>query len=221
MIKAVIFDMDGILIDSEPFWQQEEIRMFGELGVNITKELHETTLGMGTDEVVEHWYNYKPWNGPSQYEVREELLKRVSFRIINEGEALPGVEQAIRFFEDKKISIALASSSPIGLINDVIKKLKIQNRFALVCTAEDVGFGKPHPAVYIATAEKLDMHPSNCLAIEDSINGVLSAKSARMRVLAIPDKDHLNDPRFGIADLKLASLQDFNEENFQYLNAFD
>lgn len=218
MLTAVIFDMDGVLIDSEPLWQDEERRIFAELGLTLTRQMQEATFGLAPKEMIEHWYTYKPWKSPAVDEIKEQLLTRVTRRILDECEALPGVHTIIDFFKEKKLMIGLASSSPINLIKPALMKLGIEKKFDVLCTAEEEGFAKPHPAVYIAAYRKLNMHPSRCLAVEDSFNGLLSAKSARLKVLAVPDEMHFENHVFDIADVKLRSLEEFTEAHFEYLN---
>ena len=218
MLEAVVFDMDGVLIDSEPLWQEEERQVFGSLGIELNPHMQEATYGLAPKEMIEHWYNFKPWNGKSHEEVKEELLERVIARVMNGIQPMAGVINILNFLKNKSLKIGLASSSPMNMIEAVIKSLGISDYFDVLCTAEDEGHAKPHPAVYISAIEKLKVHPVNAMAIEDSFLGVLSAKAARMKVLAVPDNLHFDEPKFVIADLKLPSLQEFNTDHFEYLN---
>ena len=218
MLKAVVFDMDGVLINSEPLWQEEERKVFGSLGIELTPHMQEATYGLAPKEMVEHWYNYKPWNGKSHEDVKGELLKRVITRVMNGIQPMDGVVNILDLFKGKGLKIGLASSSPMNMIEAVTKSLGISNYFDVLCTAEDEGHAKPHPAVYISAIKKLNVRPANTMAIEDSFLGILSAKAARMKVLAVPDKTHFDEPKFVIADLKLPSLQEFDKDHFEYLN---
>ncbi|HEY4963194.1 MAG TPA: hexitol phosphatase HxpB [Candidatus Saccharimonadales bacterium] len=212
MIDAVIFDMDGLLIDSEPIWAEAEVKVFNGVGVPLTREMTTQTTGLRTDEVVHHWHRLFPWDSPTQQEVAQHIDELVIELIKEKGEAKQGVAEAIEACESLKLPMAIASSSPDELINTVLEKLGIKDKMQVIHSAHDEAFGKPHPAVYISTAHELGVHPTHCLTFEDSANGVLSAKAARMKCIAIPEPGMRNDKRFGIADIILHSLSDFSVE---------
>jgi len=210
-IKAIIFDMDGVLIDSEPLWRQAEIEIFAKIGLSFTEEMCMQTMGMRTSEVIEYWYGITPWSGKSVKEVENELLQRVTQLIIEEGDTMKGVEFSLNYFKEKGFRIALASSSAMTLIEPVINKLQIRKYFEVIESAEFLDYGKPHPEIFLKTAKKLEVHSSECLVIEDSFNGVLAAKSARMKVIAIPDKESKNNDQFVIADYILDDLKQIKQ----------
>jgi mannitol-1-/sugar-/sorbitol-6-/2-deoxyglucose-6-phosphatase len=218
MIEAVIFDMDGLLIDSEPYWQAVEHEVFAGLGIEITPEMHVETYGLGLNEVIKHWYRYKPWNGVSEKEIKETIVKKVTDSIKKDGEALPGTEQLISFFKKQNIPLALASASPVSMIEAVIEKLALQNVFQLVHSCENEQYEKPHPAVYLSVAGHFDVAPARCLVFEDSLVGLIAAKAARMQVVAVPDKKYYQDPRFSLADIKLRSLTEFSQKDWMQFN---
>ena len=113
--------------------------------------------------------------------------------------------------------MALASSSPMQLIHAVVEKLNIVSQLSIIQSAENEALGKPHPSVFLSTAHALGVPPVNCLVFEDSVNGVIAALAARMKVVAIPDTEQSNDPRFVVAHLRLPSLEAFSKT---HLNAF-
>ena len=215
MIEAVIFDMDGLLIDSEPLWQEAEILVFKKVGINLTCELCQRTQGLRIDEVVKYWYQRYPWTNLTKLAVEELIVGKVIELIHLQGESLPGVEQAIAFVQSKNVKIALASSSASIIIQAALKKLGLTDVFAQVYSAESEVLGKPHPGVYLTTAKKLNIAPQSCLAIEDSLNGVLAAKAAQMKCIAIPEAIQQNNPKFAIADLTLTSLEKLDESVWQ------
>ncbi len=210
-IKAVIYDMDGVLIDSEPLWRQAEIETFAKVGLSFTDEMCMQTMGMRTSEVIEFWYAKTPWTGKTKKEVENELMQRVTQLIIEEGDTMKGVEFSLNYFKEKGLKVALASSSAMNLIEAVIEKLQIKKYFEVIESAEYLDFGKPHPEIFIKTAQQLEVRPNECLVIEDSFNGVLAAKAARMEVIAIPDKESERDDRFVIADFILKDLEQIKE----------
>ena len=218
MIKGVIFDMDGLLINSEPLWYETKISVFGQVGIHLTVDLCRQTSGLRLDDIVGYWYAKKPWQTPSKDEVGRQLIEKVIELVATKGEKMPGVDYVLDFVKEKGVKIALASSSPMRLIEAAVKGLQLENCFDGVCSAEFEKHGKPHPAVYLKAAKTLKLPPSQCLAFEDSPNGLLSAKSAKMKCVCVPDKSHKDDPRLKIADVILPSLSEFNEELWQRLN---
>ncbi|MEI6533251.1 MAG: hexitol phosphatase HxpB [Candidatus Roizmanbacteria bacterium] len=210
MIQAVIFDMDGLLIDSEPLWHLAEIQSFGEVGIHLSPEMCLETTGLRIDETIKHWQNKFPACSIDRGIIEQKIHVNVIKQIESNGVAKPGTNHILSFFHYMKIPCAIASSSHLKLIEVVIKRLEIQSYMQIVHSAEHETYGKPHPAVYISTARKLHIPPENCLAFEDSINGILSAKSAKMKCVAIPELNNHTDKRLGIADRVLSSLEDFN-----------
>ncbi|WP_298443179.1 hexitol phosphatase HxpB [uncultured Ferrimonas sp.] len=205
-IAAVIFDMDGVLVDSEPFWQQAELAVLPRYGVPLTLADTVTTKGLRIDQVVALWHRRYPWQGTSIHEVAEQIVAKVAELVRTEGQPLPGVASAIAAIQAAKLPLALATSSPRPLIEATLTRLGLTDTFMALCSAEDLPYGKPHPQVYLKAAAALGVAPEHCLAIEDSVNGVIAAKAATMQALAIPEAEQQQDRRFAIADLQFSSL---------------
>lgn len=210
MIEAVIFDLDGLLIDSEPLWQEAEILVFKQVNILLTSELCLQTKGLRIDEVVDYWYQRYPWTNFTKLEVEELIVNKVIELILSKGQPLPGVERAIAFVQSKDVKIALASSSAMRIIQAALQRLNLTEVFKEIYSAESEVLGKPHPGVYLTTAKKLDVTPQSCLALEDSLNGVLAAKAAQMKCIAIPEAIQLSNPKFAIADAALRSLKELS-----------
>ncbi|MFB2983954.1 hexitol phosphatase HxpB [Microseira sp. BLCC-F43] len=204
---AAIFDMDGVLIDSEPLWCRAEVEVFNNLGVPLTPSMCSQTMGLRTDEVVSYWYAQFPWTGASQSAVAERILSRVGFLVETEGKPMPGAVEAVQLCRSMDLPLALATSSPMSLVSLVLKRLGLQDAFDVLNSAETEEFGKPHPAVYLTTARRLGVHPSKCVAVEDSIRGMMSAKNAGMRCIVIPAAEERENPEFAAADIVLDSLE--------------
>lgn len=219
MIKAVIFDMDGLLIDSEPLWWQAEIEVFGEVSIALDTTCCQKTTGFKVDEIVEYWYQRFPWSELTKKQVQERLVKRVIELIHQKGEPKKGVPYILRFLKEKDVSIVLASSSLYAIIDAVLDRLQLRDAFQVVYSAQEEQYGKPHPGVYLTTAQKMGVSPQRCLALEDSLNGVLAAKSASMKCIAIPEQFPSYNPKLIIADLILKSLADVQEDVWQVINA--
>ncbi|HEX6184902.1 MAG TPA: hexitol phosphatase HxpB [Pyrinomonadaceae bacterium] len=218
MIGAVIFDMDGVLIDSEPFWQESEIDAFGRAGLALTREMCLQTMGLRVDEVVEYWRRRQDFDEAPAGALEDSIVGGVVERIQTRGEAKEGAAEAIEFFRGRGVRVALASSSAYRLIRAVTEQLGLADTFDCVYSAEEEEYGKPHPGVYLTTARRLGVAPTVCLAVEDSFNGVLAAKAARMKCIAVPEPAQRRDPRFCIADTLLDSLAGVNMDVWRGLN---
>lgn len=220
MINAVIYDMDGLILDSEPFWRESEIKVFGSVGVPLTSQMCETTVGMRLRDVSRYWNEKYPWDikkSPLE-KINKEIVEEVISLIKSKGTLNKGVTQSFEFFKAKGLPLALASSSDMKIINTVTEKFGIKDIFSTVHSAEIEEYGKPHPAIYINTAKEMSIRPNDCLAIEDSFYGVISAIAAGMKTVAVPELTNFYNPKFDIASLKLRSLADFSEDDFTKLN---
>lgn len=211
-MKAVIFDMDGVLIDSEPFWKEAEIKAFREVGYDFTIEMCNQTKGMRVDEVVAFWYNKLRWDKYSQEQVVELILSSIEHLIRTKGEEKEGVTQLLKSLYDSGVPIGLASSSPRRIIDATLQRLNIEGYFRIIHSAEHELFGKPHPAVYLTTAKELEVLPEDCIVIEDSKFGAISAIAAKMKVIAIPEFDH--EEWTVIADRTISSLKELKVGQF-------
>jgi beta-phosphoglucomutase-like phosphatase (HAD superfamily) len=211
-LQAVIFDMDGILIDSEPFWREAEIEVFGRNGLRLTEADCMLTTGMRIGEVTRYWYERRPWKGLPPDILAGEILEGVIRRVGERGTAMPGSRDAIRLFQGRGLRLALASSSAVSLIDSVIDHLELRSFFEVICSAENEPRGKPHPDVYLSAAARLGLLPQACLAVEDSIAGMQAAKAAGMRCIAVPLPELRADARYNTADLILDSLVQLDEE---------
>jgi HAD superfamily hydrolase (TIGR01509 family) len=218
MIRAAIFDMDGLLIDSEPLWTRAEIEAFAAVGIELDREKCAQTVGQGLEEVVRFRYNQQPWTGKSLEEVGLLIHRRMLELLAAEGRPMPGALEAVEFFKDKGLKLGLATSSDRGLIDAALSALDLKNVFDHLQSGSDLEHGKPHPLVYLVTAEKLGVPPAGCLALEDSIPGLISAKAAGMKAVAVPEPRLLGDPRFGIADVVLQTLEELDQEVWGKLN---
>jgi mannitol-1-/sugar-/sorbitol-6-/2-deoxyglucose-6-phosphatase len=209
MLQAVLYDMDGLLADTEPLWQDAEIKVFNALGVPLTRELCRQVMGQRIDEVVKYWYGLYPWQGMDLKTVENQVIEELLYLIEQRAVLLPGVLDSIALVEKRGWKKAVASSSALRIIEHLLQKVGIREHFELVCSAEFEPYGKPHPGIFLSTAEKLGVEPQACLVLEDSVNGVLAGKAARMKVIAVPDHTMANDPRFCLADAKIISLSYF------------
>ncbi|MGL5048190.1 MAG: hexitol phosphatase HxpB [Shewanella sp.] len=205
-IQAVIFDMDGILIDSESLWQRVEYDMLSALGVPVTIETIQQNTGLRIDQCVDYWYHKAPWPYYDNATVSQTIVDKVANEILLSGEAMLGVHEAIEHCHALGLKIGLATSSPNTLINAVLTKLNLSEKFMAIASAEQLNYGKPHPEVYLNCAKALDVDPRYCLAIEDSFNGLIAARAANMQTVAIPAPEHRGDAKWIIAHHQVESL---------------
>jgi beta-phosphoglucomutase-like phosphatase (HAD superfamily) len=189
VIDAAIFDMDGLLVDSEPIWHDVEIEVFGRHGVALTVERCLETKGMYLGDAVEHWYVRHPWDGATRDEVAAEIVDAMADRISTSVEFKLGALHALDYCRARGAVLALASSSPRRLIDAAVDRLGLGERFAVVHSGEDEVFSKPDPAIFLTTARLLGVAPPACVVFEDSAAGVLAAKGAGMVCVAVPEAD--------------------------------
>jgi len=210
-LDTVIFDMDGLLIDSEPLWTEAANEVFLQYQVQLTPQQHAITTGLRTNEYVEWWFAH--FNIPASLipEASKAMLQCVTEKILYKGKPMAGIEHIFNYFISRRFKIGLASSSDMQLINVVVDKLGIRKHLNAINSASELPFGKPHPQVYLNCAAEMQSHPGSCICFEDSFNGMIAAKAARMKCVVVPAHEESKQPRFSAADLKISSLQNFND----------
>jgi mannitol-1-/sugar-/sorbitol-6-/2-deoxyglucose-6-phosphatase len=221
MIKAVIFDFDGIIIDSEPLWIEAEIGVFKSVGVYLDHELCRQTTGLNTHDSIQYWYDIHKWKNKTNSELHTEIMDAMHDLILEKVELKDGFLDVLHMCTDRNLPVAVASASPLRLIAVALEKFRLTDSFRIINCGDNEDTGKPHPALYLGAARRLGIEPVNCLAFEDSFNGAISAKAARMKLVAVPDRHDFAGTRFDFADLKIASLTDFKLENFEQLNSLN
>jgi sugar-phosphatase len=212
MVCAILFDMDGLLIDSEPLWHEAEVYGFGLAGLCLTPEQCLETTGLRVDEVVQFRYARQPWTSPGQDVVTAAIVERLVELVHAKGVLKPGVAQALDCAHGSGGRVALASSSPYVIIDAVLDTFGLRSAFEVIHSAEEEERGKPEPDVYLTAARKLGVDPAACVALEDSPNGVLAAKAAGMKCIAVPEPVLRGDPRLARADAVIDSLTEVNAE---------
>lgn len=218
MIKGMIFDMDGLLVDSEPFWRQAQIEIFSALGITITEADTIRTTGLRIDLLVNYYAETQGWDiqaNPIEI-VTERIVDRVAELITQQKPLLAGVLPLLDLGRSLRLPMAVASSSPMRLIQLTLETLELTHYFDALLSAEHLAHGKPHPEVYLNAADALGLPPTACLAFEDSFNGLLAAKSARMKTVVVPEAHARHQARWVIADKQCDSLE---EVTFDLLNA--
>ncbi len=206
--KALIFDMDGVIIDSEPLWRKAMVIGFNGIGIPFTHEDCRKTTGMRFKEVVQIWLKHHKNETVTPEKLEKDVLDILIELIKTEGKAIDGVLDVYDHAKKMDLKIGLATSSPHRLLNAVLNKLGLQNSFDSIVSAEFMVHGKPHPEVFLNCAHQLKVKPNECIVIEDSINGVIAAKAAQMKVIAVPDIEHRHLKQFGAADHQYENMQE-------------
>ncbi len=209
-LDTVIFDMDGLLVNSEPLWGIAANDIFEQYGFRLSPEQHITTTGLRTREFVHWWFQHFSISENEEPKAEDLILNRVMQLVDENCEMMPGVEHVFNLFYSLHFKIGIASSSPESLINLVMEKSNIKRYVNGTASGQLLPHGKPHPQVYLNCAETLQSLPAHCISFEDSFYGMIAAKAARMTCVVVPDYKQYKQERWAAADLKLSSLQNFN-----------
>ncbi len=216
---AVIFDMDGLLLDTDPvIWLESMHQVAARCEVAVSTELLKHTKGLRIYEVTGFWNEHFGWQDPGKaLQMAEDILDTVISISHTKGKILPGVINLLEACKKEDITIGLATSSPKRLVDSLLDFFGLRHYFSCISTADNCRLGKPHPEVYLNCAEAMQVLPWRCVAFEDSVNGMVAAKAARMQVVAVPEASHYNDPQFGLADLKMTTLEHFSLNDYDRL----
>ena len=190
---AVIFDLDGVLADSEPWWNQIDAKLLAEHGVSYRGEYHRNVLGVSYRLAVEFYKNAFHISASV-----EELMRRrgeiATDFFANRVGLFPSAKTTLEQLREMKLHLAVATSSVSASARPFLDRTGIRSLFSVVVTGDEVQQGKPHPDIYLRTAKKLGISPEACLVVEDALAGIAAGKAANMRVAAIPDRRFV-DPR--------------------------
>ncbi|HLV10072.1 MAG TPA: HAD family phosphatase [Halanaerobiales bacterium] len=215
-LKAVIFDMDGVIIDSEPIHQMVNKSIFSTLGINISAEEYNSFIGLSNTEMwtyLKEKYDFKE----DVKELKARQLKgNLQYLNNNSEKMVHGIKKLLDLFSKHNLNLAVASSSPLEYINNVLINLDINDYFEIRVSGEAFEKGKPFPDIFIYTAKLLKVMPEECVIIEDSENGVLAAKEAGIRVVGYKNKNS-GKQDLSAADLIVNSLKGLEIKDFERL----
>jgi HAD superfamily hydrolase (TIGR01509 family) len=205
VIEAVVFDLDGIIIDSEHVWDEVRQKLAEERGGTWHDEASRDMMGMSSPE----WSRYMQdviGLSESPEEINAEVVRRMNAAYEEGAPLIPGAAEAVERLA-ARWPLGLASSSNRELIDLVLETSGLGRFFEATVSSEEVPRGKPAPDVFLEAARRLDVEPTRCAAVEDSENGIHSAKAAGMRVLAIPNPQYPPaDEALQAADVVLPSI---------------
>ena len=193
IFRAVIFDLDGLLADSEPWWNQIDAKLLAEYGVTYRGEYHRNVLGVSYRLAIEFYKNAFHISAPV-----EELMHRrgeiATEFFANEVGLFPSAKTTLEELRQMKLRLAVATSSVSASARPFLERTGTRPLFDVIIAGDEIERGKPHPDIYLLAAEKLQVDSDSCLVIEDALAGIAAAKAANMRVAAIPDTRFV-DPR--------------------------
>jgi HAD superfamily hydrolase (TIGR01509 family) len=211
VIEAVVFDLDGVLIDSEHVWDEVREELARERGGRWHERAQAEMMGMSSPEWSRYMHDVIGLPEPPD-EISDEVVRRMLARYAEELPLIDGAVEAVQRLASS-FRLALASSSNRPLIDAVLDQTELGASFEVTVSSEEVPRGKPAPDVFLEAARRLDVAPERCAAVEDSGNGIRSAHAAGMRVIAIPNRRY---PPAGdalaLADVVLDSLAEITTE---------
>lgn len=208
MKKTVIFDLDGLLIDSEPLWSEATKALLAKRGIAYDPKMKSKYMGFRQNEAVKLLKD--------AYEIEDDIktLAQERNKLVidlyeNRLKMMPGAEKIINRLYKEQYTLAIATSSPREVLEYVLKKLGIKKYFQTIISGDDVKNGKPDPDIYLLTADKLKVNPKDCIVLEDSVNGIKAANNAGMKSIGIANK-FVNKEDLKEADEIYDSLFDVN-----------
>ena len=204
MIAAVVFDLDGVLLDSEQVWDEAREQLAEERGGRWHPQAQQDMMGMSSTEWSRYMHDTIGLPEPPE-QINREVVERLSAIYREHLPALPGAREAVERLA-ARWPLGLASSSNRELIDLALELLGVEHLFAATVSSEEVASGKPAPDVYLEAARRLGVDPAEAAAVEDSNNGILAAKAAGMRVVALPEPAFPSRPRRARAGRRRARL---------------
>jgi len=211
VIEAVVFDLDGLLLDSEQVWDEAREQLAKERGGRWHDQAQKDMMGMSSTEWSRYMHDRIGLPEPPE-EINREVVERLEAIYRQHLPAIPGAREAVERLA-ARWPLGLASSSNRELIDLALELLRVKHLFAATVSSEEVARGKPAPDVYLEVARRLGVDPTHAAAVEDSNNGILSAKAAGMRVLAIPNRHFPpGEDALAQADVVLDSLAELTPE---------
>jgi HAD superfamily hydrolase (TIGR01509 family) len=193
--RAIIFDLDGVLADAEPWWNKIDAQLLKDYGADYHGEYHEEVLGVSYLIAIEFYKKAFNISAPT-----EEMMKRrgqIATEFFADRVGLfPRVKEVLKELQEIKLKLALATSSVSASARPFLDRHQLTQFFEVIVTGDEIFLGKPAPDIYLHTAKKLGVAANECLVIEDSLSGIAAAKAAHMRVAAIPDNRQSGSDRF-------------------------
>lgn len=219
MIRAVLFDMDGVISDTQVLHTSVDIAVLKHYGITLTEDkINNEFAGTPDKQTFKKLFRLHGIHADAN-EAIEKKWKIMMARADDEIVPVPGAQELIYKLKQAGLKLAVASSSPMIFINTVLSKLNIQEQFEVIKSGEEVASGKPHPEIFLATAKELQVQPDECVVIEDSLNGMKAAKNAHMTCIGLIRRKNPSNPDFEYpADILVNSLEELTPEQIRHLS---
>src|SRR5207249_3005730 len=208
LFRAVIFDLDGVLADSELWWSEIDAKLLAQYGVNYRGEYHRNVLGVSYRLAVEFYKKVFDLSVPAEGMMRQRAEIAIDF-FANRVGLFPSAKRVLKELRQMNLRLAVATSSVSASVRPFLNRHNLTSLFDVIVTGDEIERGKPQPDIYLRAAEKLSLAADECLVIEDALSGIAAAKAAKMRVAAIPDTRFVDPREFEKeADYLLSSLSE-------------
>ena len=216
-INTVIFDMDGVIFDTERVYLETWTEVFEKYGYNMTREIYTSVMGIGRKNVMNTFKSIYGDDLPidNMYKEKDEIL----YRKIEKGEipTKDGVEEVLKFLKENNYNIALATSAKRNRVDKHLNDSNLKGIFDVIVCGDEVKKSKPNPEIFLYVANKLNINRKNCIVIEDSLSGVKAGNNAGMLVVNIPDLRECDDEMKKYSHKVFKNLIEFKEYmNLQY-----
>ena len=208
LFRAVIFDLDGVLADSELWWSEIDAKLLAQYGVNYRGEYHRNVLGVSYRLAVEFYKKVFDLSVPAEEMMRQRAEIAIDF-FANRVGLFPSAKRVLKELRQMNLRLAVATSSVSASVRPFLNRHNLTSLFDVIVTGDEIERGKPQPDIYLRAAEKLSLAADECLVIEDALSGIAAAKAAKMHVAAIPDTRFVDPREFEKeADYLLSSLSE-------------
>ena len=208
LFRAVIFDLDGVLADSELWWSEIDAKLLAQYGINYRGEYHRNVLGVSYRLAVEFYKKVFDLSVPAEEMMRQRAEIAIDF-FANRVGLFPSAKRVLKELRQMNLRLAVATSSVSASVRPFLNRHNLTSLFDVIVTGDEIERGKPQPDIYLRAAEKLSLAADECLVIEDALSGIAAAKAAKMRVAAIPDTRFVDPREFEKeADYLLSSLSE-------------